>query len=141
MVKLLGHHPERGKSVCCAHSKQDHVIKVEAGRVVAVMEEYQGKYSTGTHPEIGKGAYCILFNGFYTEFNNNAKYFEIFDFDDVDLWKRKLKYKGVYIFTTIELALKAVSLDSNLKLAADCAEDGSVPLDNNSVHFQVCSQV
>ena len=55
------------------------------------------------------------FNSFYNQFKGLARRFEIFDAEDVNLWKDKLTYKYAYLFSDSKFALITLKQHAFLK--------------------------
>ena len=84
------HGNDNGRTICSKHSKNNRVVSIDSNRVLIATEALKSLYhSLYTHyVSLSKNnKEGRFFNTFYSEYNNTAHYYEIFDRSDTELWR------------------------------------------------------
>ena len=138
------HTNDNGRTVCSYHAKNARTVEIDSKRFVVSRSlnfdsEQHNAYLQYVKNNIPQ---YPVFHSFYTDFNGSAHYSEIYDFDDVDLWKNCLPFSGVYLFASIEEAALAVSYLDYLVLAERFSSAVSSTIHTNGkVAYKICYQV
>ena len=83
-------HDIDNKSICIPHSKGNRSIEINTNRVLisptilSKAEQRNKIYKSNINLEIN--FHNKTFNSFYNEFNNTARFFEIFDSNDTEIY-------------------------------------------------------
>ena len=85
------HGNDNGKSICSSHSKNNRIVNIDSNRIViakgGLKATQHNLFTEFVSISKENGSISNIFNSLYTEFNNTAHYYEIYDRNDNELWK------------------------------------------------------